>query len=269
MESMFDSEVPVLQGLAPWIGGKRALAKRIVRKITAIPHQLYAEPFVGMGGVFLRRPQRPDAEIINDASGDVTNVFRIVKHHPGPLFEELAGIVASRAEFTRQRAVPPETLTDIQRAARFLFLQYAAFGGKVQGQSFGVTTQGRQAFNPARITAGLEPIAKRLAGVAIEGLDFGEFIARYDRSYTLFYCDPPYIGCEQDYGDQFSPADHRRLADHLSGIQGTFILSINDHPLARELYARFNLTEVTLSYTIAGTAEARGVDRPELIISNR
>jgi DNA adenine methylase len=34
------------------------LAKRIVARLAAIPHRTYVEPFVGMGGVFLRRPWR-------------------------------------------------------------------------------------------------------------------------------------------------------------------------------------------------------------------
>lgn len=50
--------------VAPWIGGKRNLARRIIQRINAIPHTLYAEPFVGMGGVFLRRAGMTDDEIL-------------------------------------------------------------------------------------------------------------------------------------------------------------------------------------------------------------
>ena len=41
--------------VAPYLGGKRNLSKLITQRIEAIPHTIYAEPFVGMGGVFLRR----------------------------------------------------------------------------------------------------------------------------------------------------------------------------------------------------------------------
>lgn len=41
--------------VAPWLGGKRNLAKRICAIIDADTHTTYAEPFVGMGGIFLRR----------------------------------------------------------------------------------------------------------------------------------------------------------------------------------------------------------------------
>jgi DNA adenine methylase len=52
--------------VAPYIGGKRALAKRLVARINTVEHLTYAEVFVGMGGVFLRRDHRPKAEVIND-----------------------------------------------------------------------------------------------------------------------------------------------------------------------------------------------------------
>ena len=42
---------------AGYIGGKKQLAKAVIACIGKIPHQSYAEPFVGMGGVFLRRPR--------------------------------------------------------------------------------------------------------------------------------------------------------------------------------------------------------------------
>ena len=56
---------------APYIGGKRVLARTIIGKINATPHDGYAEPFVGMGGIFLRRTMQPRMEAINDISGDV------------------------------------------------------------------------------------------------------------------------------------------------------------------------------------------------------
>ena len=41
--------------VAAYIGGKRNLADRVIKIIRRTPHDLYAEVFVGMGGIFLRR----------------------------------------------------------------------------------------------------------------------------------------------------------------------------------------------------------------------
>ncbi|MET4664970.1 site-specific DNA-adenine methylase [Sphingomonas sp. PvP056] len=63
---------------APYIGGKRNLSRRLCALIDATPHDTYVEPFVGMGGVFLKRTRQPRAEVINDISADVTTLFRIL-----------------------------------------------------------------------------------------------------------------------------------------------------------------------------------------------
>lgn len=265
---LFQDEVDVLQGLAPWMGGKRALAGRIVKEILRIPHRCYAEPFIGMGGVFMRRPRRAAAEVINDASDDVVNLFRIVQRHPAALAEELSGKLMGRAEFERLARQDPESLTDIERAARFLYLQYAGFGGKATSRTFGVDPGSPARFQPSRVMRLLRRVHQRLEGVVIEHLDAGAFLARYDRPYTLFYLDPPYIGCEDDYGAElFSAVDHRRIADHLEGLAGAFVLSINDCDQARELFGRWRLLEVELSYTI--NPAAADVRRRELIVTNR
>jgi DNA adenine methylase len=65
----------------PWLGGKKALHRKIIERIDAIPHATYVEPFVGMGGVFLRRAWRPKCEVANDLNGEVTNLFRILQRH--------------------------------------------------------------------------------------------------------------------------------------------------------------------------------------------
>ena len=264
---MLDSLISV-QPVAPaagYIGGKRNLAARVTKLIEQIPHDGYAEPFVGMGGIFLRRRARPRVELINDASGDVATFFRVLQEHYAYLLDMLRFRVASRAEFERLRAIPAERLTDLQRAARFLYLQRLAFGGRVDGRTFGVDrTQGAR-FNVTKLEPMLAEIHDRLAGVVIEQLDFGEFIRRYDRAGMLFYLDPPYWGCETDYGqDVFGRADFERLAQSLRGLKGRFLMSINDTPGVRETFAGFHLTEVTTTYTIGALASTKAA---ELLIS--
>lgn len=237
--------------VAPWLGGKRNLAKRIVARIDAIEHTTYAEPFVGMGGIFLRRTRRPRAEVINDFGRDVANLFRILQRHYPQFLETLRFQLTTRVEFERLVATKPDTLTDLERAGRFLYLQRTAFGGKVSGRNFGVARERPARFNLTTLEPMLEDLHARLAGVVIECLDFGAFIDRYDSAGTLFYLDPPYWGCEGDYGKTlFSRADFERIADHLGRLQGRFLMSINDVPEVRETFARFQIEEVATTYSI-------------------
>jgi DNA adenine methylase len=123
--------------VAPWLGGKKALHKTLIERIERIPHKTYIEPFVGMGGVFLRRGFKPRLEVANDLNGEIINLFRILQRHMPQLMEVMRFQIASRREFERLRETPPHTLTDLERAARFLCLQRLAFGGQVKGV-FGV-----------------------------------------------------------------------------------------------------------------------------------
>jgi DNA adenine methylase len=252
---------------AGYIGGKKQLARRIIERIETIPHDTYAEPFVGMGGVFLRRTRIPKGEIINDRSGDVATFFRVLQRHYVPFMEMLRWQITGRREFERLVASEPATLTDLERAARFLYLQRTAFGGKVAGRNFGVDTSGAR-FNVTKLGPMLEELHERLAGVVIECLRWQDFVARYDKPHTLFFLDPPYWGGEGDYGKElFTREEYAELAAVLARLKGRFIMTLNDVPEVRRTFAAFRLEPVQLTYSLAGNNKAKPAR--ELIISGR
>jgi DNA adenine methylase len=184
MESSPLIAVAPVKPVAAYIGGKRALSRRLVELINKTPHSLYAEPFVGMGGVFLRRPYRARAEGINDISGDVATLFRVLHRHYQALMDMLRWQLTSREQFQRLCQANAESLTDLERAARFLYPQRTAFGGQVEGRNFGVSPAMPGRFDVAKLGAALEAIHERLSGVNIERLPYAELIARYDRPAT-------------------------------------------------------------------------------------
>ncbi len=255
MESTLIPAAPVVPP-APYLGGKRRLAARIIERIAAIPHTTYAEPFLGMGGVFLRRPFRAKSEVINDISQDVITLFRVLQRHYVALMDMLRWQLTSRAEFERLNAAAADTLTDLERAARFLYLQRTAFGGKVAGRAFGVSPRDAGRFDVTRLGVILEHVHARLAGVVIERLPYAELLRRYDRPETLFYLDPPYWGNETDYGrGLFDQADFPALASQLGGLQGRFILSLNDRPEVRQAFDRFEMAAVETDYSVNRTVK--------------
>ncbi|MBB4465433.1 DNA adenine methylase [Rhizobium leguminosarum] len=250
---------------APYIGGKRILSRKVIERINATPHEVYAEPFVGMGGVFLRRNLAPKMEVINDISGDVSNLFRILQRHYPQFMETLRFQITSRREFDRLSRTDPSTLTDLERAARFLYLQRLAFGGKVRGQNFGLSMNGGR-FNLLKLAPQLEEIHERMAGVVIENLPWRRFIERYDRPAALFYLDPPYWGSEDDYGRAvFDRADFAEMADVLGQIQGRFILSLNAVQGVFETFSKFRIEEVDCTYSVGGGKSSKEVK--EVIIT--
>lgn len=265
---MLSTLTPVAATLpvAPYIGGKRSLAKTITALIEATPHDRYSEAFVGMGGIFLRRRARPKVEVINDLSDDVWTLFRVVQEHLAPFLDVLRKLTfTSRTEFDRLVRIDPSTLTDLQRAARFLYLQRVAFGGKVAGRHFAMDGTRPARFSVRRLEPMLISIQDRLAEVMIERLPWSEFIRRYDGPGGLIYLDPPYHGCEGDYGPgMFDRGQFALMAEQLAGLQGRFILSINDTPEIRETFAAFEQIPAELFYRISGQA----TPARELIIRN-
>jgi len=239
--------------VAPWLGGKSKLAELIISKIDEIPHETYCEPFVGMGGVFLRRSLVPKGEVINDYSKEVANFFRVLQRHYIAFLDMMRFQLTTRFEFDRLKQTDPSTLTDLERAARFLYLQKTAYGGKTSGQNFGVQIAGPGRFDVTKLQPLLEDVHCRLSGVVIECLNYADFIEKYDRAETLFYADPPYWNCENDYGkNMFSKKDFVNLVEIFSKLKGSFIMSINDTPEIRDLFAEFFITEVKTSYSIQG-----------------
>ncbi|MBL4598904.1 MAG: DNA adenine methylase [Rhizobiaceae bacterium] len=107
--------------------------------------------------------------------------------------------------------------------------------------------------------------SKRVSGVVIECPPYAKFITRYDKPGTLFYLDPPYWGCENDYGKNiFSRDDFEALATQRKAIKGQFILSINDVPEIRELFDWAKIEAVELNYSI-GKSSGKRAD--ELVIT--
>lgn len=113
----------------------------------------------------------------------------------------------------------------------------------------------------------LEAAHDRLSGVTIERLPWAAFIKRYDRTGTLFYLDPPYFGCENDYGkDMFERAEFDQMADMLRNLKGKFVLSLNDHEEVRRIFSGFRIDEAEVKYSISSTQ--KGKTFGEVIITN-
>ena len=109
---------------------------------------------------------------------------------------------------------------------------------------------------------------ERLDHVILECLDWRDCLSRYDREGTVFYLDPPYYGCENDYGNTWQRDDFYELAEKLKNIKGKFILSINDLPETRQIFKDFELLEVQTKYSCATDSLSHSKVITELLIKN-
>ncbi len=249
--------------IVPWVGGKRRLVPEILPWFE--PHTCYVEPFAGAAALLFNK-QPSKVEVLNDVNADLVNLYRVVRHHLEEFVRQFKWALTSRKLFQWLQDTPPETLTDIQRAARFFYLQRLAFGAKVDNQTFGVATTSTQALNLMRIEEDLSAAHLRLSRVVVEHMDWEACMKRYDRPHTLFYCDPPYWDT-QGYGVGFGLEQYDKLAELLRSMAGKAIVSVNDIPEMRKAFKGLTMRRLKIKYTVGAAAQSRG-EKGELLIRN-
>lgn len=227
-------------------------------------HTCYVEAFAGAAALyFLKEPA--EVEVLNDVNSELINLYRVVKHHLEEFVRQFKWALSSRKIYEWHQVTPPETLTDIQRAARFFYLQKLAFGGKVDGQVFGTATTSPPRLNLLRLEEDLSAAWIRLAATYIENLDWHKVVEKYDRDHTLHYLDPPYWETE-GYGVEFGFGHYERMSELAKQCAGSMIVSINDHPEIRRVFDGLHMESVAIKYTVGG---GDGADARELIIWNQ
>ncbi|MBI5815874.1 MAG: DNA adenine methylase [Nitrospinae bacterium] len=248
-----------------WVGGKARLANRI---LPIYPnHKCYVEVFAGAGALFfLKEPAK--VEVLNDINKELVNLYRVVQHHLEEFCKQFKWALVSRTMYDWLKMSKPETLTDIQRAARFYYLQKTSFGGKVGKQNFGYSTTSPSKLNLLRIEEELSQAHLRLARGTVENLDWKTCVEKYDRPHTLFYMDPPYYKVDKGfYGMNLTLDDYRALADSAKRIQGKCVISVSDMPEMRTAFEGLAMKSVPINYTV-GSYKGLAAARRELIIHN-
>ena len=249
--------------IIPWLGGKRRLADKLIPLFP--PHACYVEVFCGGAALYFLRPVPAETEVINDINGELVNLYRVVQHHLEEFVRQFKWALSSRQIFKWQQIARPETLTDIQRAARFFYLQQHAFAGKVSGQSFGTATTG-PAINLCRIEENLSAAHLRMGGTYVENLSWQDCMKKYDRAHTFFYLDPPYWQTE-GYGVDFGFEQYEQMAEVMRTCKGKVMVSINDHPDIRRVFDGFHMLGLDIKYSVANN-QGEPATSKELVILN-
>jgi DNA adenine methylase len=248
-------------GPLAYLGGKNRVAKKIISLIPE--HTCYIEPFCGGAQVFFHK-EPSKVEVLNDLNEDVFNFLRVCQMHYEELLRYLNFSIVSRKWFELFEKTPPETFTDIQRAARFFYLQKNCYGGLIVRRNFAVSVQDGSNYNPSSLAALIRKTHERLRNVQLECLPYQNILKKYDRPFTFFYLDPPYWN-RPYYKFNFEEKDYVELAERLAKLEGKFLLSLNDEPEIRRIFAAFNIKPFEMTYSSQRRAGKR---YRELLISN-
>ncbi|TWU43950.1 DNA adenine methylase [Novipirellula aureliae] len=248
-----------------WHGGKYYLRKWILDLMP--PHLHYVEPFFGGGGILLARDpnrdwmavgdekltaaERGSSEVANDLHGELINFWRVLQdpEHFDAFRRRMEMTPFSEAEFNRAYELSHtenfnQDATPIERAVQFFILARQSRQGLMR--DFATLSRNRtrsrmneQASAWLNVVEGLHDVHQRLQGVVILNQDANKVIRKQDGFKTLFYCDPPYVhdtrSTTKEYTHEMTEAEHVKLLETLSAIQGKFMLS--GYP--SELYAKW------------------------------
>ncbi len=278
-----------IKAIAPWFGGKRNLAPRIVELLGK--HRVYWEPFCGSMAVLLVKPPCV-METVNDLHGDLINLARVIQDPKlGPqlyrrlrrtlmheqLFKEAAERYKSRGYF----AMEPEPDYDLPRAYNYFLCTWlgrngvGGTGSYNQGFCVRYTAQGGHAAKRWQsVIKSIPAWRRRLANVTILQRDAFELLERIDdKRGTAIYIDPPYIEKGAKYVHDFEQQDHIRLAQMLGRFKETrIVVSYYDHPKLAELYPDWERVEIAVTKSLANQnrrdKENKGVRVVEVLLVN-
>ena len=259
-----------------WAGGKGQLLPSFVPLLPPLNKvNRYFEPFLGGAAVFfyLQHPR----SYLSDCNADLVELYQVVRDEVEDLIRALSIHRNNETYFYKVRAQNPESLSAIQRAARFIFLNKTCYNGlyRVNGKGqFNVPFGNYK--NPAICDAeGLRAASIALRGAEISLTDFEQAVAGA-KPKDFIYFDPPYQPISKTSSftgytaGRFDDAEQKRLADlfrRLARRGCSVMLSNSDAPLIRELYADFKITEIQASRAINSKADGRG-KITELVITN-
>jgi len=251
-----------MKGPLSYVGGKNRFISTILPMIP--DHMTYVEPFSGGAQVFFQK-EPAKVEVLNDLDGELVNFYRVCQSHYEELIRYMRFLIVSREWYKRLQNTPPENLTDIQRAGRYFYLQKNTFGGRPANQSYAIHVVNAPSFSAWRLADLIKRTHERLDRVQIEQMSYERVIQKYDRAQTFFYIDPPYYGVNGLYRFDFSHDQFEQLAKQLKTMKGKFLMSINDHPAIRQMFADFHIGTVTVAYSLQKHA---GRKYQELLIKN-
>lgn len=185
-----DAALPT-RALIKYPGSKWTMADWIINHMPT--HEVYVEPFLGSGAVFFtKEPVR--VEVLNDADGQIVNLFRVCRDKPEALMRAVALTPVALTEHHECHDVH-ETGDDVEDARRLLVRAWQSFGGRIFNRA-----GWRRNYTPTRtmvedwlgLPERITSVIQRLRMAAIDCEDAIKCVGRYKDPRTLIYADPPY-----------------------------------------------------------------------------
>jgi len=252
-----------------WMGGKSNSIKKILPLMPE--HKTYVEPFFGGGWIyFAKEPCK--IEVINDINSDLVNFFEVLRTQYDDFIHRFDYVVKSKELFLEYRnTMSDKSLSKLERAFRFYYVNQNAFGGLIRYNQKGNCNSPFGGNPDYKHTNGnmwdfnkLEIVHERIKKTFIENDTYENIIKKYNRDYTLFFLDPPYICKDGKYNGK-NDFDYNGLLEQCRNIKGKFILTLNSE--FEDMFSEFNVIHNEVHYSIGCTTES-SKEYKEIIVLN-
>ncbi len=259
-----------------WAGGKRRLLDQYAALLPPTKKfRRYFEPFLGGGALFFHL--RPKQALLADLNAELINCYKMVKEQPDDLIALLRKHKASEQYFYQLRDLAPATLSPLQRASRFIFLNKTCYNGLYRVNRNGQFNVPFGRYKKPIIcdAEAIRSASRALRSVQLKVCSFENTISEARRG-DFCYFDPPYAPLTATANftsytaNNFTQQDQITLAAIARQLdkQGCLIMISNsDTELTRSLYRDFEITTVRCPRSINSNAFARGAIN-ELVIKN-
>ena len=250
--------------LISWPGGKTRLLKHLLPYIA--PERGYIEVFAG-GCALLLAKERSTLEVANDLNGDIINLFRVANYHPDELSKEIQRLPASRQLLAHSvQLLRTDALTDVQRAARFLYANKASFAGTGTSLAIARAPESRAFLGTEAIIERILAFSQRFDKVIIENLDYRRCLRLYDHPGNLFFLDPPYLDSKASNYRGWKQEEMQEFHDHVVALSGQWIVTVDDSLFNRQLWQGHDILFLTTANGATNKAKDPGKRFGEMII---
>ncbi|AGO48364.1 DNA methyltransferase [Cellulophaga phage phi10:1] len=239
------------------LGNKKKIASEIQKHFP--PHKIYIEPFFGAGGMFFNKP-KAKYNIVNDLDSDVFNLFQVVMNQKEELEKAfyMMPIHSDLLDYWKKN----EETEPIKKALRFLFLSNLTFMGT--GEQLRINANRSKEF----LYKNLDKTFELLYEVQFTNVCFEKFFRKYqikkeEEDKTLIYCDPPYLGTNDNYSNSFTEEQSESLFNTLEETKCKFAMSEFDHPFILEQAEKRGLNVI-----IIGERQNLKNRRTEILVTN-
>ena len=249
MKKKDNRNVQKYKPILKWAGGKTQLLEHLLPKIPK-EYNKYIEPFFGGGALFFAL--KPKNSIIADSNPELINLYRVIAKDVNSLISELKNLKNEKDLFYDMRRKEFSELSEIEAAARTIFLNKTAFNGLYRVNKKGQFNVPFGYYKNPKILDEdiLLAASKLLKKTKILLGDFKDILCENAKKGDFIFLDPPYLPVSK-YSDfkrytkeQFYEKDQISLANLVNKLskKGCHILLTNsNHPLIHELYKDFNI----------------------------